>query len=103
MAMIAAAPTLLLVTALIWTSYIPMDYAEFKSPMSLRAQLINALTLISFLMPSAYLGAAMTGAITGVARPRAYIWVFALLAPVLFVGWYALVLALSCVTTGACL
>lgn len=103
MAALVILPTLTIIAAMVWTSMSPMDYTEFREPKSFAAEVINALSLLMFLMPGAYVGAAVTGAMMGVAKRRAYLVVFTLLAPLLVFGWYFLVLALSCVTTGACL
>ena len=54
-------------------------------------------------MTGAYLGTLVTGLVKGVTRQRASIRIFGLIGPVLFAGWYFLVLAVSFVTTGACL
>lgn len=103
MAALVIVPTLAMIAAMVWASISPMDPAAFREPKTFAAEVINALSLLMFVMPGAYAGAAVTGALMGVAKRRAYLVVFSVLAPVLVFGWYFMVLALSCVTTGSCL
>lgn len=103
MAWLIALNILSVILTVIWITVTAPDFQRTYWALPVEALIADLLLAPSMVTPSLYIGAGLTGLITGTKRPLAYIVTFSLLAPLIALSWFYIVFSYACWTRGACL